>query len=272
MSKNSGWKTYKCLENCRLLKEIGTNQPGLYYIMFDVEAKVIRVKDDRKEYKPISIKSAEDALSILEKSEEVEQKWREYSGYFTKEGIAKIPDDLKGLYFIHNPDSETIYLGKSDAIKGVKSRLECHLNNSSNKALGSAVKSGEKLSFYCWESPDPDYEEAIEIKRMKRAGLLAKQRRENNPLIYLDSLERYERENFPNVTVKDILKDLKKYLEQMDKQNELDPKQKDVVRKLLHLDSKSQKKLKNVFKGDELEELFQVILELITTLSKTGIL
>ena len=173
--------------------------------MIDKCQKTIRIKNEEgKEYEQITIQSAKDATNLLKNAtrhktnESGEIIWREYSGYFTEEGIAKIPDDLKGLYFIHNPDSETMYLGESTAVKGVKSRLECHLKNSSNKALRSAVKSGEKLLFYCWESPDPEHEEAIEIKRMKGGGLLAKQQREDKPLIYLDSLERCERENFPN--------------------------------------------------------------------------
>lgn len=154
--------------------------------MFDTKAKVIRVKDLLKEYKPISVKSGEDALSILEGLEKMGQKWREYQGVFTKEEIAKIPDDLKGLYFIFSSDCETMYLGKSSGSKGVKSRLESHLRNSSNQALRSAVQSGEKFFFFCWESPDPEYEEAIEIKRLKERGLLTNQRRENKPLTYLD--------------------------------------------------------------------------------------
>ena len=88
---------------------------------------------------------------------------------------------MKGIYYIHDANFGTVYLGKSDSC--VWTRLDCHLRGSSNRRLRQAVSSGENLSFFCWESPNPSYEEALEIKRLKEAGSLKGQRREIKPLI-----------------------------------------------------------------------------------------
>jgi hypothetical protein len=182
--KNS-WTTRTLSENSPLLKRIGA-ESGTYDLMWETSAKVIRIKGHGQEWS-IPFASAADALSLLEgkAQTENEKKWnREYGGVFSKDGIARLPDDLEGLYYIHTSDSETMYLGKSD--RSVKGRLESHLKSSSNSRLRQAVQSGEDLLFYCWESPNPSYEEAIEIKRLKGEGLLKGQRREKKPLIYLD--------------------------------------------------------------------------------------
>jgi len=110
---------------------------------------------------------------------------KNYCGFFNQACVEEVPPSLKGLYYIHNADLSKQYIGKSDDC--IKGRLKAHLRGSHNKNLKALVASGEELSFYCWESPDPKYEEAIEIKRFKEVGLLKGQRRENKPLIeYLD--------------------------------------------------------------------------------------
>jgi hypothetical protein len=109
---------------------------------------------------------------------------KEFAGPFNQSSVGRVDDNIKGLYFIHTPDFKTMYIGKSDSC--VKERLKKHLRSSSNSNLRSAVNSGAELLFMCWESPNPKYEEALEIKRLKSAGLLH-QRSEIKPLIeYLD--------------------------------------------------------------------------------------
>lgn len=108
---------------------------------------------------------------------------QEYYGDFTAQGIEQVPDNMEGLYYIHTTDLEQGYIGKSDSC--IKNRLKAHLQHSSNQRLRQLVSSGEDLLFFCWESPDPKYEEALEIKRLKNAGLL-KQRNEKKPLTHLD--------------------------------------------------------------------------------------
>lgn len=109
---------------------------------------------------------------------------KQYAGEFNQSSVGRVDDDLEGLYFIHTPDFETMYIGKSDSC--IKTRLQAHLRGSSNRNLRSAVNSGSDLLFMCWESANPKYEEALEIKRLKAAGLL-NQRNEKKPLIeYLD--------------------------------------------------------------------------------------
>lgn len=118
--------------------------------------------------------------------EDENDSWHEeYGSSFNQDRIEKVPSNLKGLYCIHNADFSKQYIGKSDDC--IKGRLKAHLKGSHNKNLKALVESGEEVFFYCWQSPDPKYEEAIEIKRLKEAGLLKEQRREKKPLIkYLD--------------------------------------------------------------------------------------
>lgn len=120
---------------------------------------------------------AEDVLKVLEGWD------RSYSGSLNKECVAKIPHRLKGVYTIHGVVSETMYVGQSESC--IRTRLESHLGGSSNSNLKKAVSSGENLIFFCKESPDPRYEEALEIKRLKSAGYLQGQRREHKPLLEL---------------------------------------------------------------------------------------
>ncbi|KOR37040.1 hypothetical protein AM228_09670 [Planktothricoides sp. SR001] len=72
------------------------------------------------------------------------------------------------------------------------------------------------------------------------------------------------RRELNNMKVEDLLKDFEKdleQLEQMDQQNKLNPKQKDVVRKLRQFDrSKYDQRLRDMFEEDELEELILLIL------------
>lgn len=175
------WTTRFLSEDAPLLQRIG-GKPGTYNVMRDKSAKVLRVNGFGQEWK-IPYASTEDAMSLLGN-----RMWgREYGGVFNENGIKgdRVPPGLKGLYYIHSSDSETMYLGKSDDC--VKGRLQSHLRNSSNSRLRSAVQSGKELLFFCWESPDPKYEEAIEIKRLKEGGFLRGQKRERKPLIeYLD--------------------------------------------------------------------------------------
>jgi hypothetical protein len=106
---------------------------------------------------------------------------KEYGGDFNKNGIDKVPRNMKGIYYIHSADFRTVYIGKSES--SIYDRLDSHLRNSSNRNLRNAVNSGVNLLFFCWESPDPAYEEAQEIKRLKASGQLKGQRRELKPLI-----------------------------------------------------------------------------------------
>ncbi|MCT7973081.1 hypothetical protein [Laspinema olomoucense] len=67
-----------------------------------------------------------------------------------------------------------------------------------------------------------------------------------------------------NMKVEEFLKDFEKDLEQMDQQNKLNPKQKNVVRKLREFDiSKYDQRLGDVFEEDELKELILLILRLL---------
>jgi predicted GIY-YIG superfamily endonuclease len=109
---------------------------------------------------------------------------KEHFGIFNQASVENVDSNLKGIYHIYSSDGMQ-YIGKSDDC--IRGRLKCHLTNSTNKLLKAAVQSGTEFVFSCWESPDPKYEEAIEIKRMKGAALLKGQRNEKKPLIeYLD--------------------------------------------------------------------------------------
>jgi hypothetical protein len=122
--------------------------------------------------------------SPSEPESEKEPWGEEYFGIFNQASVEKIGSNLKGLYHIYSSDGMQ-YIGKSDDC--IRGRLKSHLRSSTNKRLKAAVQLGTEFVFSCWESPDPKYEEAIEIKRMKGAGLLKGQRREKKPLIeYLD--------------------------------------------------------------------------------------
>jgi hypothetical protein len=180
------WSTHYLSENSPILQRIGA-KPGTYNLKWDTSEKVIHINSYGQEWK-IPLASAIDAMSLLggKTATNDERKWdRDYCGFFNQNGIDRVPSGLMGLYYIHSSDSETMYLGKSDSC--VKGRLKSHLSYSSNRRLRSAVQSGKELFFYCWESPNPSYEEAIEIKRLKGVGFLSGQRREKKPLIeYLD--------------------------------------------------------------------------------------
>ncbi|MTJ11201.1 GIY-YIG nuclease family protein [Anabaena sp. UHCC 0187] len=106
---------------------------------------------------------------------------KQYGGDFNKNGIDRVTRNMRGIYYIHSADFRTVYIGKSDDC--IYGRLSVHLNGSSNRNLRSAVNSGVNLLFFCWESADPKYEEAQEIKRLKESGQLKGQRRELKPLI-----------------------------------------------------------------------------------------
>jgi len=72
------------------------------------------------------------------------------------------------------------------------------------------------------------------------------------------------RREFPNLKVKDILKDFEKELKQLEEQGGLEPKQKNVLRKLRQFDgSKYNSRLQDVFEDNELEELVRLILILL---------
>jgi hypothetical protein len=110
-----------------------------------------------------------------------EELWgNEGAGEFNKDFVKCIPPGLKGLYHIYSSD-DVQYLGKSSNC--IRGRLKCHLNGSTNKKLRAAIESGKNFSVAYWESPDPEYEEALEIQRLKAAQLLKGQRNEKKPLI-----------------------------------------------------------------------------------------
>jgi hypothetical protein len=122
--------------------------------------------------------------SPLEPKTEKELWGKEHFGIFDQASVENVAPNLKGIYHIYSSDGIQ-YIGKSDDC--IRRRLKCHLTNSTNKSLKAAVQSDTEFVFSCWESPDPKYEEAIEIKRMRGAGLLKGQRNEKKPLIeYLD--------------------------------------------------------------------------------------
>jgi hypothetical protein len=173
------WITRSLSGDSPLLQRIGA-KPGTYKVKWDTSAKLIHVTSSGQEWK-IPLASAMDAMSLLGS-----RMWnRQYGGVFSKNGISIVDTGLQGLYYIHSSDFETMYLGKSDSC--VKGRLQSHLRSSTNSRLRSAVQSGKELFFFCWESPNPRYEEALEIKRLKGAGFLKGQKRERKPLIeYLD--------------------------------------------------------------------------------------
>lgn len=124
------------------------------------------------------------ALSLPEPEAENGLWEKEYFGIFNQDSVEKIDRNLKGIYHIYSSDGMQ-YIGKSDSC--IRGRLKCHLKDSRNKRLKAAIESEVEFIFSCWESPDPKYEEALEIKRMKGSGLLKGQRREKKPLIeYLD--------------------------------------------------------------------------------------
>jgi hypothetical protein len=180
------WTTRSLSADSPLLQRI-SGKPGSYDVMWDTSAKVVRVRGSGQEW-TIPLASAIDALALLggAQGKKEEKAWsKEFGGVFNQSRVNSLPDGLQGLYYIHSSDSETMYLGKSDSC--IKGRLQSHLRSSSNSRLRAAVQAGKDLLFFCWESPNPSYEEAIEIKRLKGAGFLAGQRREKKPLIeYLD--------------------------------------------------------------------------------------
>jgi hypothetical protein len=174
------WISRTLPENALLLRKIGA-KAGTYDIKWDVPEKVIRIKNSSQEWQ-IPVGSAIDAMTLLNNDNKFD---RSYGGLLNSKAIGRIPDGMEGLYYIHSSDFQQVYIGKSD--RCVKGRLQSHLRSSSNSNLRNVINSGTELLFYCWESPDPKYEESIEIKRLKDAGHLKGQRSEKKPLIqYLD--------------------------------------------------------------------------------------
>ena len=114
------------------------------------------------------------------------------TGKFTKDKISQIPDDLKGIYYIYLadiPDSQdlekTLYISKSEY--PIRDKLLNHLHKSSNTNLREVIVSERPLQFYWYEFPNPSYDEALEIHRLQRAGLLKKQTNRKYPVVtYLD--------------------------------------------------------------------------------------
>ena len=125
------------------------------------------------------------AKSKSSQPEDQKSPWDEWrAGTFSQKGIETVPLRLKGLYYIHSSDFSELYIGKSDYC--VKLRLSKHLRGRGHKKIKELVDSGKELFFFCHESPDPKYEEAIEIKKFKEQGLLETQKNEFKPLTYLD--------------------------------------------------------------------------------------
>ncbi|HBR00468.1 MULTISPECIES: hypothetical protein [unclassified Roseofilum] len=107
------------------------------------------------------------------------------AGIFNETCVNEIEPNLKGIYHIWE-SPEVQYVGKSDDC--IRGRLEKHLKGEGNQRIAKAIRSGVELVFSYWESPHPTYEEALEIARLKNAGLLDNQKRERKPLIiHLDN-------------------------------------------------------------------------------------
>lgn len=72
------------------------------------------------------------------------------------------------------------------------------------------------------------------------------------------------RNNFPNITLQEILNEFGEVLEQLEGQGELKPEQQEVIRKIRKFDrSKYDKRLRNLFNDNEIEELLLLILALL---------
>jgi hypothetical protein len=72
------------------------------------------------------------------------------------------------------------------------------------------------------------------------------------------------RNNFPNITLQEILNEFGEVLEQLEGQGELKPEQQEVIRKIRKFDrSKYDKRLRNLFNDNESEELLLLILALL---------
>ncbi len=72
------------------------------------------------------------------------------------------------------------------------------------------------------------------------------------------------RKDFPNLTLKKILDEFGKQLEELEQQGKLKPEQEKVVRKIRKFDrSKYDRRLKNLFNDDEIEEFLLLILSLL---------
>ena len=80
---------------------------------------------------------------------------------------------------------KTLYIGKSEY--SIRDKLLNHLHKSSNTNLREVIVSERPLQFYWYEFPNPSYDEALEILRLQRAGLLKKQTNRKYPVVtYLD--------------------------------------------------------------------------------------
>jgi hypothetical protein len=183
------WTLVTLTEGSEILNKIG-GKPGLYQIK--ISGTDILYKKDASDQPKVasSYKTGSQAGEVLAKGGNREFQGRDWAGPFNRASVENVAENAAGIYVISSPRAlsdpkETLYVGKSDSC--IQGRLKKHLRSSSNQSLRKAVSSGEELLFYCWESPDPKYEEALEIKRLKQVGRLAGQRNERKPLIeYLD--------------------------------------------------------------------------------------
>jgi hypothetical protein len=173
-----------------------------FLVLFNPDTILYLIKNMQYDNNKLRQMKAEEVLKLLEGDvlnllQNEDPKWdRSFNDSFNEACISKIPKGLKGIYSIHGVSSETMYLGMTENC--IRGRLLQHLQGSSNRNLKKAISSGERLVFFCKESPDPKYEEALEIKRLKSAGYLQGQRREHKPLLESEGyLQGQKRKNQP---------------------------------------------------------------------------
>ncbi len=72
------------------------------------------------------------------------------------------------------------------------------------------------------------------------------------------------RSNFQNLTLQELLNEFGEQLDQLEQQGKLKPQQQEVIRKVRKFDrSKHDKRLRNLFNDNEIEELLMLILALL---------
>ncbi|MEG5055522.1 MULTISPECIES: hypothetical protein [unclassified Microcoleus] len=72
------------------------------------------------------------------------------------------------------------------------------------------------------------------------------------------------RSNFQNLTLQELLNEFGEQLDQLEQQGKLKPQQQEVIRKIRKFDrSKYDKRLRNLFNDNEIEELLMLILVLL---------
>ena len=72
------------------------------------------------------------------------------------------------------------------------------------------------------------------------------------------------RSNFQNLTLQELLNEFGEQLDQLEQQGKLKPQQQEVIRKIRKFDrSKYDKRLRNLFNDNEIEELLMLILALL---------